>query len=103
MVHNYRSDLIKLKADFNGLFGDILCLSHKETCTDGEGRPVAVREGMEVLAHDEDLDDNGKRDDLVATGVVERSPSWLRCRGSVWCLKIDRHGVRHESEILDSE
>jgi hypothetical protein len=51
-----------------------------------------------VTAFDEDLDDNGERDDLVATGVVERPPWSLRCRGSKWVLKIDSNGVRHESE-----
>ena len=48
------SDLIKLRADFNGLFGEVLCLSHRETCTDENGNPVVVREGMCVLAYDED-------------------------------------------------
>src|SRR5215510_13654550 len=99
MDQNHASDLIKLRADFNGVFGGILCLSHKETCTDEKGNPVVVREGMRVLAYDEDLDENGKRDNLIATGVVERSPDWLRREGSVWCLRIDEQGVRHESDL----
>jgi len=82
------SDLIKLRADFNGLFGEVLCLSHRETCTDENGNPVVVREGMCVLAYDEDQDENGNRDDLIATGVVAKSPGWLRREASVWCLRI---------------
>jgi hypothetical protein len=103
MVQNYGSNLTKFKADFNGIFGDILCLSHKETCTDEKGNPVVVCEGMRVLAFDEDQDEDGNRDDLIATGIVARSPEWLRREGSVWCLKIDSQGVRHQSDLLGSD
>jgi hypothetical protein len=54
---------------------------------------------MLVVAFDEDVDETGKRDDLIATGVVERAPEWLQFRGSRWVLRIDRDGVRNESEI----
>jgi hypothetical protein len=91
--------MTRLRADFNGLFGDILCLSHYDTCTNDVGEEVPLRAGMMVTAYDEDLDEAGKRDDLIATGVVEQSPGWLQCRGSKWILKIDHNGVRHESDI----
>lgn len=90
---------IRLHADFNGLFGELLCLSHKETCVDAEGQEVIVREGMTVTAFDDDVGDDGKRDSLVASGTVERSPEWLRCKGSRWVLRIDHNGVRHESDL----
>ena len=89
----------RVRADFNGLFGDILCLSHTDTCTDEHGAAVELRAGMIVTAFDQDADDEGRRDDLVATGVVEASPEWLRCNGSKWVLKIDENGVRHESDL----
>jgi hypothetical protein len=73
------SKVLHVRADFNGLFGDILCLSHKGTC--------------------EDADERGNRDDLLASGTVERSPEPLRCRGSRWILRIDKNGVMHESEL----
>lgn len=77
----------------------MLCLSHRETCADENGNQVALYVGMKVTAFDEDLDEQGDRDDLVASGIVERSPDWLQCRGSRWVLMIDENGVRHESEI----
>jgi hypothetical protein len=89
----------RLRADFNGLFGDILCLSHGDTCPDQDGVPVALHAGMLVTAYDEDSDEQGKRDDLVATGPVEAAPDWLTCRGSKWVLRIDDNGVRHESDL----
>ena len=93
----------RLYADFNGYFGDILCLAHGDTCMTKDGDEVTIREGMIVTAYDEDANDAGDRDDLIATGVVERSPESLRCNGSVWCLRIDENGVRSESEIHKSE
>lgn len=87
---------IRLRADFNGLFGDLLCLSHGDTAPDENGAAVPLREGMAATAFEPDTDDDGRPADLVATGVVERSPDWLRCAGSRWVLRIDEHGVHHE-------
>ncbi|MBB4634171.1 hypothetical protein [Longimicrobium terrae] len=89
----------RLRTDFNGLFGDVLCLSHEDTCPGENGEHVALRPGMIVTAYDEDVDDEGRRDDLIASGVVEPSPSWLQCTGSRWVLLIDHHGVRNESDL----
>ena len=89
---------MKLRADFNGLFGQVLCLSHEDTAVDEHGNAVTLAEGMHVTAFDEDMED-GQRDDLIASGRVERSPEWLSCRGSRWILRIDENGVRHESDL----
>ena len=91
----------RLIADFNGLFGDLLCLSHSDTCRDENGQTVTLSSGMEVTAFDEDVNDHGERDDLVASGTVEPSPDWLQCNGSRWVLRIDANGVRHQSEVKD--
>jgi hypothetical protein len=93
------SSRIRLRADFNGLFSQLLCLSHKETCVAENGRDVTVHEGMIVTAFDEDVGDDGKPDNLIASGTVERSPAWLSCNGSRWVLRIDENGVRHESKF----
>lgn len=88
----------RLLADFNGLAGDLLCLSHGELCEDELGNKVILRAGMQVTVFQEDLDHNNNRDDLLASGTVIPSPDWLACRGSVWALQIDERGVRHESD-----
>jgi hypothetical protein len=93
----------RVYADFNGLFGPLLCLSHKDSCIDAEGNTVTLVAGMHLIAYDEDLDQNGARDDLIASGIVEPSPPALRCKGSRWVLRIDEHGVRHESDLRDAE
>jgi hypothetical protein len=86
----------KVRADFNGLFGDLLCLSHSDTCIDESGNEVHLAEGMIITAFDHDSNSNGEKDDLLASGTVGRSPDWLQCNGSRWTLKIDKRGVRHE-------
>ena len=88
----------RLRADFNGLFGGLLCLSHEDTCLDEMGRAVVLHAGMKVTAFDLDSED-GKPDNILASGTVEPPPEWLQCRGSKWVLGIDENGVRHESDL----
>jgi hypothetical protein len=93
---------LKVWGDFNGVWNDekgtMLCLSHGETCRDENGNDVILAEGMELTAFDEDLEENNNRDDLIAGGIVERAPDWLRQHGSKWVLRIDENGIFHESE-----
>jgi|HubBroStandDraft_6_1064221.scaffolds.fasta_scaffold1263021_1 hypothetical protein len=65
----------------------------------GSGQPVVVRDGMTITAFDEDVDEDGKPDNLIASRTVERAPRWLNCKGSRWVLRIDNNGVRHESDL----
>ena len=92
---------MKVRADFNGLFGDILCLSHTDTCFDENGAERHLRAGLVLTACDEDEDEHGNRDDVIASGTVEAAPGWLESHGSKWVLKIDENGVRHESDLRD--
>ena len=71
----------------------------KRTGVDESGAVIQFQAGMVITAFDEDVDDRGKRDDLLATGIVERLPEWLQCQGSKWALRIDANGVRNESGI----
>jgi hypothetical protein len=89
----------KVRADFNGLFGAILCLSHTDTCVDENGAVIHLRAGLVLTAYDEDEDEHGNRDDVIASGTVEAAPEWLESHGSKWVLKIDENGVRHESDL----
>lgn len=89
----------KVRADFNGLFSDVPCLSHGDTVVDENGALLYLREGLILTAYDEDVDEHGNRDDLVASGIVESSPAWLSCRGSKWVLRIDENGVNNESDL----
>jgi hypothetical protein len=87
----------RLRADFNGVFGDLLCLSHGDSCRDEFENEVMLTQGMIVTAFEENYE-GGVRDDLLATGVVEPSPDWLQCNGSKWALRLDERGVRWQSD-----
>jgi hypothetical protein len=85
---------LRLAGDFNGLFSEVLCLSHEETCTTPEGREVEVTEGMLAVAREPDTEEDGTPSELFATGTIERPPDWLACRGSRWVLRLEPRGVR---------
>jgi hypothetical protein len=89
---------VKLQADFNGLFGEILCLSHEDTALDERGNRIALAAGMSVTAFEPDTDEHGEPDELLASGVVEPAPDWLACRGSRWILRMDARGVRYAND-----
>ena len=62
-----------------------------------------MSEGLTLTAYDEDADENGDRDDLLAHGVVEPAPDWLQSHGSKWVLRIDERGVNNESDLRKLE
>jgi hypothetical protein len=96
-----RRPVSRVWADFNGLFGDVLCLTHDETGVDEHGERVTLAEGMSVVAFDDDADEGGRPAYLVAWGVVARPPAWLEHSGSRWVLMIGDGGVTHASELPD--
>jgi hypothetical protein len=98
-----RMERPRLRADFNGVFGDLLCLSHSDSCQDKNDRTVALRQGMIVTVYEVDLNERGERDDLVASGTVEPAPDWLRPHGSRWVLRLDGIGIRHQSDLRESD
>ena len=89
----------RLWADFNGLFGAYLCLSHGDTCPDDTGNQVVLQAGMRVTAYCEDSDEQGRPDNLIASGTVEPAVPGQVGHRSKWVLRIDEHGVRHESDL----
>jgi hypothetical protein len=92
---------IRLRGDFNGVFGELLCLSHSDVGTDESGASVRLETGMEVVAFEEDIDDD-QPCFLVARGNVVPSPDDLQHRGSRWCLRIDSDGIRHVPTLDDA-
>ena len=94
-----QEEYVEVRADFNGLFSELLCLTHDEYCMGSNGESVQMSPGMKIMAFDEDVDENGARDDLTVTGVVEHAPQWLACKGSRWVLRIDANGVRNRSDL----
>lgn len=89
-----------VEADFNGILEPgLLCLSHTNEVKTAQGKIISLQEGMVLTVYDLDTDENGNPDNIFASGVVEKSPSSTKCRGSLWSLRIDSDGIRHESDI----
>jgi len=101
MDENDEKRYIRVHGDFNGLFGDILCLSHRDTCMDENGNEIVLSPGMLVTAFEPDTDEAGNPDELFASGTVEPASESLRCLGSRWVLRIDQNGVMHDSDLQE--
>ncbi len=86
--------VLKVHGDFNGWFGDILCLSHGDTVQDEHGAAVPLSAGMELVAFEEDVAEDGTPEFIVAHGVVARPPESLRHGGSRWVLQVDERGLQ---------
>src|SRR5262245_8775648 len=86
----------KIETDFNGfLADDLLCLAHCKVPLDHAGCEVQLFQGQYVIALSSDsVADDGRPEFLVASGLVEPSPSFAAHRGSVWSLRVDSRGVR---------
>ncbi len=85
--------------DFNELVQpDLVPFSQDDERLDIEGRSFTLVEGMLVRLTERDLGDDGRRDDLFATGIVvpNRLGRWLHVK---WCCRLDAPGVRHQSDI----
>jgi len=62
------------RADFNGLFSRLLCLSHENFCTDFEGNRVELLAEMILTAFDENCEDDlPQHDQLRSFGDGEWS------------------------------
>ena len=92
-----------VRGDFNGACGDLLCLTHSDCCWGENGESIPVFAGMNVVAFDNDCDDEGRDNFLIAEGVVEQSPRELACRGSKWALRINERGIRRERSLHQSD
>ena len=89
--------VIYIRGDFNGLFEDVLCLSHDDQLRLLDGTTIKATEGVKAKAVEHE-----EGEYLVASGIVEPSPPELQCQGSTWCLRIDSRGCRHEKDYSSS-
>ena len=90
----------RVRVDFNEMLErDLVLLSKSDTTVDSVGGQVFLREGVRVLVFQEDWDESGRPDNLIAEGVVERHPGTGFGVVAKWCCRIDSNGIRHESEV----
>ena len=92
--------LPRLYVDFNELLApDLVLLSQHDTKRDTNGNMVHLHEGLAVSIFSDDADANGKPDNLVASGIVERNSNEGWAKHVKWCCRISAEGIRHESDL----
>lgn len=93
-------DRPRIYVDFNEMpEEDLVLLSREDSKSDSEGKLVHFHEGMKVYVYMTDLDEDGRPDNLIAEGVVERNTRQDWSRGVKWCCRIDSDYIRHESDL----
>ncbi len=86
------------RVDFNELIEpDLVLLSKGDVATGVDERSITLTEGLAVSIYMDDFDETGRRDDLIASGHVERNASGQFAHVK-WCCRIDRQGIKHSSE-----
>ena len=92
-------DRPRFRVGFNELLEPALvCLSVDDVKVTEWGEPISLHEGMLVEIYDEDVDNKGNLDNLIAQGVVERNDSIGHLKRVKWCCRIDSNGIQHESD-----
>jgi hypothetical protein len=95
-------DSTRLYVDFNELIEEnLVLLSQKDTKLDFDGNEILLFEGKQVDIYEDDIDENGFADNLLATGTVEINNTGLfpACK---WNCRINDKGIQNESEITDA-
>jgi hypothetical protein len=91
----------RIFVDFNEMVeSDLVLLSKTDVKINSDGTSITLFSGMPVYIYMDDTDISGKKDNLLADGVVElNNPSvngeWTRA--AKWCCRINNRGIFNES------
>ena len=90
----------RIYVDFNELLeSNLVMLSQSDQKLDSDGNTVSFFVGQTVKIYENDIDDSGKEDNLVASGTVELNTHGGTTSPCKWNCRIDPAGIRHASEI----
>jgi hypothetical protein len=90
----------RFHVDFNELIErDLVLLSKDDTKLTSTGESIFLCEGLAIEVYDDDVDDRGEPDNLIASGIVERNSTIGWAKDVKWNCRIDSRGIRHESDL----
>jgi hypothetical protein len=93
----------RIYVDFNEMIDfDLVLLSQKDTKLNSAGIEVELSEGMGIDIYMDDEQANGFKDNLIASGIVERNRSG-QFEIAKWCCRIDENGIQHESDEIEKK
>ena len=75
-----------------------LILTCVGTKNDLEKANITLRKGLSLVFYEDDVDDNGNRDDLVVQGIVDYDEVKAR-----WIAKINYDDIKNISRLTDDE
>jgi hypothetical protein len=61
--------------------------------SDIERLGLTLFEGLQVKVYNDDTDDDGNEDNLIANGIIRRNATT-----GEWVVEVDRAAVQHESD-----
>lgn len=99
-------DKARIYVDFNEMVDyNTVLLSKNDTKIDSQGNEITFFEGMPVSIYMDDVDENGKVDNLIAEGIAikkdqNKYPGWKYAK---WGCRIDSNGIRNESDLRKSK
>jgi hypothetical protein len=94
----------RILVDFNEMLEpNLVLLSKEDTKRDSRNNIIPLYEGLLIYVYDENTDNNGNRDNLIAEGVVERNNTSSWGKNAKWCCRINEKGIQRESEIKDRD
>lgn len=92
----------RIYVDFNEMIdSDLVLLSQKDTKLNSDGVEIELTEGLKIDIYMDDEQMNGLKDNLIASGIIERNRSGL-FEIAKWCCRIDENGIQHESDIIST-
>lgn len=92
------------RADFNEMIDfETIMFSQHDQKANIHGTIITIIEGMMVILIEEDFDQSGNLDNVIATGTITKNHNNDFSSHVKWCCKIDTNGIRHESELTNKK
>jgi hypothetical protein len=92
----------RIYVDFNELIDDdLVLLSKTDLKLDSNGLKIKLEEGMHVSIYEENEDDEGIIDNLIADGIVVKNTFGGWTSEAKWLCRIDEKGIHYESDLDD--
>lgn len=90
----------RIQIDFNEILNDDLyLLSSTDERVDSDNNVIQLFEGLKVNVYMDDYGEDGTSDPLVASGTVELNKDTGWSSHVKWCVRIDKKGINHLSEL----
>ena len=78
---------------------NLVLLSKSDFKENSDGIIIELKEGMSIKIYSDDENDLNEVDNLIADGIVELNTYGGWTKTAKWNCRIDKNGIKHESDI----